>query len=94
LALEVLVMTPLERIFELEVEFHRRLRTEARGSGDARGAHTSYAIQAGYEQLIKEIGDVTASEIETLKERFNLAGDARDVLAASDSVKALLGIQN
>jgi hypothetical protein len=43
---------------------------------------------------IREIGGVTAREIETLREKFTLARDARDVLAARDSVKPLLGIQD
>ncbi len=40
-------MSPLERLFRLEIEFHRRLRTEAAGSGDASSLHTSYALQMG-----------------------------------------------
>ena len=45
-------MTPLERLFLLEVEFHRRLRTQAPGTADASSLHTSYALQSGYEPLI------------------------------------------
>ena len=46
-------MTPLERLFRLEVEFHRRLRTDAPGTVDVAGLHTSYALQSGYEPLIQ-----------------------------------------
>ena len=85
-------MSPLERLFHLEIEFHRCLRTQAPGTGGASSVHASYALQAGYEQLIRSIGFVAAQDVETLRERLTLAGDARDVLAARDSVKQLLGI--
>ena len=85
-------MSPLERLFRLETEFHRRLRTEAPGTADARALHTSYALQAGYELLIRALGTVTAEDIERLHDRLALANDPRDVLAARDSLKQLLGI--
>jgi hypothetical protein len=87
-------MTPLEQLFALEVEFHRRLRTEAPGARDTAALHTSYALQSGYEPLLRRIGRVTPGEIESLRERYALAGDPRDVLAARDSVKQLLGISS
>jgi len=86
-------MSPLEQLFALEVEFHRRLRTEAPGSGDEAAIHTSYALQSGYEPLMKRVGRVTDSDIEALRERLSLAGDARDVLSARDSVMKILGIR-
>jgi hypothetical protein len=85
-------VAPLERLFRLELEFHRRLRTEAPGTADARALHTSYALQSGYEPLIRAAGAVTARDVERLHERLTLAGDPRDVLAARDSLKRLLGI--
>jgi hypothetical protein len=85
-------MTPLERLFRLEIEFHRRLRTQAPGTADARALHTSYALQAGYEPLIGAIGAVTDEEFGRLYARLGLAGDARDILAARDSLGALLGL--
>jgi|GEM_PF-2956630 hypothetical protein len=85
-------MSPLEQLFALEVEFHRRLRTEAHGSGDASAIHTSFALQSEYEQLLKRVGRVTESEVEALRERLSLAGDARDVLSARDSLMKMLGI--
>ena len=85
-------MSPLEKLFRLELEFHRRVRTQAPGTGDSRSLHTSYALQTGYEQLIAAIGTVTAHQVEQLRERFALAGDTRDLLAARDSLKQLLGI--
>ena len=86
-------MSPLEQLFILEVEFHRRLRIEALGPGDAAAIHTSYALQSGYEQLLKRVGRVTATDIEALRERLSLAGDARDVLRARDSMIKVLGIR-
>jgi hypothetical protein len=85
-------MAPLERLFRLEIEFHRRLRTEAPGTADVRALHTSYALQLGYEPLMRAAGAVTARDIEHLHDRLTLAGDARDILAARDSIKRLLGI--
>jgi hypothetical protein len=86
-------MSPLEQLFALEVEFHRRLRMEAPGTGDAAAIHTSYALQSGYEQLLQRVGRVTGPDIESLRERLSLAGDARDVLNARDSVMKLVGIR-
>ncbi|MGA2702406.1 MAG: hypothetical protein ABSH35_15095 [Isosphaeraceae bacterium] len=86
-------MAPLDQLFALEVEFHRRLRTEAPGTGDAAAIHTSYALQSGYEQLLKRVGRVTGPDIEALRERLSLAGDARDVLNARDSAMKILGIR-
>src|SRR5271157_4891728 len=86
-------MAPLEQLFSLEVEFHRRLRTNAPGTGDAAAIHTSYALQSGYEQLLQRVGRVTGPDIEAVRERLSLAGDARDVLSARDSVIKVLGIR-
>jgi hypothetical protein len=85
-------MTPLEQLFLLELEFHRRLRTEAPGTADAEGVHTSYALQSGYEGLIGAIARVTARDVEMARARFTRAGDVRDLVSARDSVKQLLGV--
>jgi len=85
-------MPPLEQLFRLEIDFHRRLRTLAPGIADARALHTSYALQSGYEPLLRATGAVTAGDIDQLRERLTLAGDTRDILAARDSLKQLLGI--
>ncbi len=86
-------MSPLEQLFALEVEFHRRLRTEAPATGDVSAIHTSYALQSGYKQLLKRVGSVTDSEVEAVRERLCLAGDARDVPKARDSMTKILGIR-
>jgi hypothetical protein len=85
-------MSPLEQLFALEIEFHRKLRCEAPGTADASSLHTSYALQAGYERLLKRVGRVSDQDIERLSERYTLAGDARDVLGARDSLTRLLGL--
>jgi hypothetical protein len=83
---------PLERLFLLEVEFHRRLRTQAPGTAEAGSLHTSYALQSGYEPLIGQLGTATGRDIEQIRQRHTLAADPRDLLAARDSLKQLLGI--
>jgi hypothetical protein len=89
---EAAAVAPLEQLFRLEVEYHRRLRTEAPGTPDPGSLHTSYALQNGYEGLIRAVGAATGKDVEAVKNRHGLAGDPRDVLAARDSVKGLLGI--
>ena len=87
-------MPPLEKLFRLEIEFHRRLRTQAPGTADTRALHTSYALQSGYEPLIRAVGTVIGQDIDQVKNRLTLAADARDLLAARDSLKQLLGISS
>ncbi len=85
-------MLALEKLFRLEIEFHRRLRIAAAGTAEAGGLHTSYALQSGYELLLRAAGTVSASEIERLSTRLLMAGDSRDVLAARDSLARLVGL--
>jgi hypothetical protein len=86
-------MAPLERLFLFEVEFHRRLRAEANEPPDTGSLHTSYALQAGYEPLLRSVRSATVADVEALARKLALAGDPRDVLRARDSVMALLGIR-
>jgi hypothetical protein len=84
-------MAPLEQLFALEVEFHRRLRCAPQGNTAA--LHSSYAVQSGYERLIAQVGDdVTFHTIERLRSQHGLAADVRDRLAARDSLTCLLGL--
>jgi hypothetical protein len=46
-------MSPLEKLFRLEIDFHRRLRTLAPHEPDTGSVHTSYALQSGYEPLLR-----------------------------------------
>jgi hypothetical protein len=59
----------------------------------APGLGLSYALQSGYEPLLRGNGTVTAEDLARLADRFTLAGDARDVLDARDSLMQLLGIR-
>jgi hypothetical protein len=60
---------------------------------DVAALHAGYAQQAGYQQLIAQLGDnLTFQAIERLRAKHGLAGDARDVLAARDSLACLLGL--
>ena len=86
-------MAPLERFFVLEVEFHRRLRMVSADAADAAALHTSYALQSGYESLFRSIGRVTVQDIQRVARAASLAGDARDVRAARDSLTRLLGLR-
>jgi hypothetical protein len=86
-------MSPLEQLFRLEIEFHRRLRCDTFDTGDDTGLHTSYATQSGYEQLLRHLGSVTEHDVERLSKRLALSSDPRDLLAARDSVKQLLGLR-
>ena len=83
-------MPPLESLFLLELEFQRRLRTQAPGTADPGSLHTSYALQSGYEPLIRQAA--TGRDIDLIKQRHTLSADARDLLAARDSLKQLLGL--
>jgi hypothetical protein len=85
-------VTPVEQLFLHELEYHRQLRTVGATHADAAAAHTSYALQHGYEELMRESGTTTGHQVEGLAARFTFAGDTRDVLAARDSLKTLLGI--
>ena len=86
-------MSPLEMLFRLEIEFHRQLRlAAARGAGNDGSLHTSYALQSGYDQFLTAIPVVADRQVEQLVERFVRAGDPRDVFAAGESVKQLLGL--
>jgi len=86
-------MNALERLFLLEVDFHRQLRTQALGKAAVDGLRTSYALQCGYEGLIRDVGSITVKDIEKLRERLTMVGDPRDVLAARDSLMQLLGVR-
>jgi hypothetical protein len=82
----------LETLFRLEIEFHRRQRTQTIAIPDAGSLHTSYALQAGYEPLLFSLRSVTASDIEQIRTRLMMVGDTRDILAASESIEQLLGV--
>jgi hypothetical protein len=84
---------PLEQLFILEIEYCRRLRTEAPYTADASALHTSFALQTGYEPLLRAAGRITAADLAQLAERHLAGGDPRDVLAARDGLIRLLGLR-
>jgi hypothetical protein len=86
-------MSPPELLFALEVEFQRRLRSEAPGGVDAGALYTSYALQSGYEQILRSVGRVSAEDLQRLAERLTLTGDTRDLLMARDALARLLGLE-
>jgi hypothetical protein len=86
-------MKPLEKLFMLEIEYHARLRAQGRGATEAPGIRASYALQCGYEALIRSAGRVVALELEGLCARFVQQADPRDVFAARDSLVAILRIE-
>ncbi len=49
-------------------------------------------MQSGYEPLIRASGTVIGRGIELIKQRHRLSADARDLLAARDSLKQLIGL--
>jgi hypothetical protein len=85
-------MQSLEQLFALEIEYHRRLRTGAIGTAEATALHTSYALQSGYESLLRSVGSVTTNDLKRLVDRFLAANDVRDMLNARDSLSSLLGV--
>src|SRR5262245_23857332 len=89
---ETPIMTAVEELFALEIEFHRKLRMSDPRPTDVSSLHTSYALQAGYEQLIRDAGDVTGVRLRMIRESLLLTHDARDVFVANDSLKRMLRI--
>lgn len=87
-------MTPLESLFVLEIHYHARLRAQGRSAADGDGIRASYALQCGYEGLIRAAGNVGPRDVDELRERFLRRADARDVTAARDSLVQILGVSS
>jgi hypothetical protein len=85
-------MRPLQQLFHLEVEFYRKLRSHANTNADEGDLHTSYALQCGYEELLRAAWRVTPLDIDRLKSNLLPTSDPRDLLAARNAVKQLFGI--
>ncbi len=85
-------MSPLERLFLLEIDYHARLRAYGRTAAEADGIRASYALQCGYEDLIRSAGHVAACDVDALCGRLRQQADVRDVLAARQTVTQLLGL--
>jgi hypothetical protein len=85
-------MDALERLFRLEIEYNRILRCDAPGTPEIAAPRTSYAIQNGYEALLRGLGPTTKTDVDATMNRLLLAGDPRDVTSARDSLNGLLGL--
>jgi hypothetical protein len=83
-------MPPLERLFLLEIDYHHTLRCDAPGTPESAAPHISYAMQHGYEPLFRRLGYVTADDLTRLYNRLIASGDARDVIAAHNSLMTML----
>jgi hypothetical protein len=84
-------MSVLDRLFRLEIEFHRLFRAEGVTALEAAGIHTSYALQNNYEPLLRTLGVVAPSDLAGATERMMGMGDPRDVRAAYHSLRQLIG---
>ena len=51
-------MSVIDRLYRLEIEFHRLFRAEGVNAVEVAGVHTSYALQSNYEPLLRTIGVV------------------------------------
>jgi hypothetical protein len=83
-------MSVLERLYSLEIEFYRLFRAEAINSMEAAAVHTSYALQHGYEPLLRTVGTVDSSALTNTRDRMMRMGDPRDVQAAYRSLENLI----
>jgi hypothetical protein len=77
------------RPFDLSFRL-RELRKLVPGTANTTGLHTSYALQCGYDQLIRQLGTAARRDVEQIQQRPPLTSDTRDLLAARDSLKHLL----
>ena len=59
---------------------------------EAAGIHTSYALQNGYEPLLRTVGVVAPSALAGAAERKMGMGDPRDVQAAYHSLRQLVEV--
>lgn len=80
-------MSVLDRLFTLEIEFHRLFRAEGVSPLEAASVHTSYALQHGYEPLIRAAGPVDPTDLAQAAERMTAIGDPREVRAACRSLQ-------
>jgi hypothetical protein len=83
-------MSVLDRLYRLEIEFHRQFRAEGINALGAAGVHTSYALQNNYEPLLRTVGIVDQAELASAAERMMGMGDPRDVRAAYHSLRQFI----
>jgi hypothetical protein len=83
-------MSTLDRLYSLEIEFHRQFRLQATNDIEAWSIHTSYVLQHGYEPLLRTLGPVDSAALVEAKEKLVGRCDPRDVLAAFHSLRHLV----
>ena len=83
-------MSVLEQLYRLEIEFHRMYRLVASHPSEASSAHTSYALQHGYEPLLRSVGRVVPAALSESGGRMAAACDPRDAIAAYHSLRQLM----
>lgn len=83
-------MSVLDQLYSLEIEFHRCYRAMALDSAEAPAVHTSYALQNGYEPLLRMAGVVDDQTLAGVKERLSEGRDPRDVQAAYHSLRQMI----
>jgi hypothetical protein len=85
-------MSVLDRLYRLEIEFHRLFRAEGVNAYEAASVHTSYALQNNYEPLLQTIGSVDPADLARATERMMGMGDPRDVRAAYHSLHQIIKV--
>lgn len=83
-------MSVLEQLYSLEIEFHRRFRSQFINAHEAESIHTSYALQQGYEPLLRTVGRVDLATLAAAKDRMAGQHDPRYAEAAFQSLRQLL----
>jgi hypothetical protein len=85
-------MSILDRLYHLEIEFHRLFRAEGINPFEAASVHTSYALQNQYESMLRTMVLVDQSELAKVAERMMGMGDPRDVQAAFHSLRQFISV--
>lgn len=85
-------MSVLDRLYRLEIEFHRIFRAEGVAAEEAAGVHTSYALQNNYEPMLRTLGIIAPGDLAVATERMLAAGDPRDVQAAYRTLNRLVRV--
>ncbi len=84
-------MSPLEKLFRLEIEYHRRVRALASVITDDGSLHTSFALQTGYESLLASLGRSPPATWKLCAAACCWPPTPRDLLATRDLNQAAPG---
>ena len=83
-------MSVIEKLYSLEIEFHRLFRLQGANPAEAWAVHTSYALQNGYEVLLRTAGAVDDQTLILVKDRVAQGRHPHDVAAAYQSLRQLV----